>query len=132
MPSGLTDGDTVLAMIAVLEIIAEVLLAKVEVVKPEISLPSTERRMSPTNPSTTSEAPLLMLDPASWAWGMTVSQGGSVKISDDTVLDEAREDALEERREEALEGTLEETLDEMTAELATVLLTELLGTFELC
>ena len=67
VPSELTADDIVLGMIAVLEIIAEVLLAMVEVVKPEISPPSTERRMSPTNPSTTSEAPLLMLYPAGWA-----------------------------------------------------------------
>lgn len=61
MPCTLTADDSVPGTTAVLGIIAEVLLANVEVVKPDTGPPKTERRISPTKPSTTSAAPLSML-----------------------------------------------------------------------
>ena len=70
VPCGLSADDLVLGMRVVLgviitevetiaepelgsefEIIADVLLANVEVVKPDTPPPRTDRRMSPTNPS---------------------------------------------------------------------------------
>lgn len=100
--------------------LAEALVTNFEVVKPDTSPPRTDRRMSPTRPRTTSAAPFLMLYPAGWAWGITVSHGGSVMMPDDTAL------------EETLDEALDKALDEMAAELRVVLLTETLAAFELC
>ncbi len=55
---------TELELVSEFKIIADVLLTNDEVVKPDTPPPRADRRMSPTKPSTTSEAPLSMLYPA--------------------------------------------------------------------
>ena len=121
VPRGLAADDIVLGMMPELDtscelgITPDVLLANVEVVKPDTPPPRTDSRISPTKPSTTSAAPLSTLYPAGKTWGTIVSHGGSVMMPDDTALEDT---------------TLDETLD--GDELRVVLLTELRGTFELC
>lgn len=105
LPCGLTT--------AVPETADEELSANVEVVKPDISPPNTERRMSPTKSRTTSAAPLSMLYSAGRAWGTMLSHGMTL---DDTAVDE----------------TLDEMLDEIVDECKSVLLTGFLDALELC